>query len=90
MSLTVGSRVGCILLNMTVRPGIYHHFKTSETLYEVIGTATHTETEEELVVYKRMKDGFLYARPKAMFLEEVDKPEYNYKGPRFVYVREVF
>ncbi len=74
----------------TIRPGIYHHFKTSDTLYEVLGVATHTETNEELVVYKRLTDGFLYARPADMFLEQVDKPEHAYSGPRFIYVREQF
>jgi hypothetical protein len=74
-----------------IRPGIYHHFKTSEQLYEVIGTAVHTETEEELVIYRALYGAhILYARPLAMFLEEVDKPDYGYKGPRFVYVRDRF
>jgi hypothetical protein len=30
----------------------------------------------------------LFVRPRAMFLEEVDKPELGYRGPRFVFVRE--
>lgn len=74
---------------MAITPGIYHHFKTADQLYEVIGTAMHTETSEPLVVYRALYgDHQLYARPEAMFLEEVDKPDYGYKGPRFVWVRE--
>lgn len=74
-----------------VTPGIYHHFKTSEQLYEVIGTALHTETKEELVIYRALYgEHQIYARPVDMFLEAVDKPEYNYTGPRFVFVRERF
>ncbi len=71
--------------------GIYYHFKDSKKLYQVIGVAFHTETEEEMVVYKPLYKGAkapLFVRPLPIFLEEVDKPEFSYKGPRFVYVRE--
>ena len=44
----------------------YRHFKGNE--YEVIAVARHSETMEELVVYKSLKDGEVWARPKAMFL----------------------
>ena len=69
-------------------PGIYHHFKDSEKLYEVLGTAFHTETEEDLVLYKPLyeTDKQFFVRPAAMFMETVDKPELGYKGPRFVRV----
>ena len=76
---------------MTVALGIYHHFKTSDQLYEVLGTAFHTETEEELVIYRALYgEHRMYARPVAMFLEEVDRPDHGYKGPRFVFVRSHF
>lgn len=70
-------------------PGIYHHFKDTSKEYEVIGTAFHTETEELLVVYKPLykTDQELFVRPLGMFMEEVDKPELGYKGPRFIRVR---
>jgi hypothetical protein len=66
--------------------GIYYHFKHPEHLYTVLGIALHTETEEKMVVYQRNTDQELFVRPLDMFLEEVDKPEFNYKGPRFIYV----
>lgn len=44
----------------------YRHFKGNE--YEVIAVARHSETMEELVVYKSLKDGEVWARPKAMFV----------------------
>ena len=62
------------------RPGIYRHFKGG--LYEVQGVAVHSETEEELVVYRSLYGTYrLNVRPKKMFLEEVEKGDY--KGPRF-------
>jgi hypothetical protein len=71
-------------LALSVKPGKYRHFKGGE--YEVLGVGTHTETDEEFVVYKSMSNGMLRIRPVEMFLEEVDKPEYNYKGKRFIFV----
>jgi len=38
----------------------------------VIGTAIHSETGEELVVYKSLSDNKLWVRPKVMFLEKVN------------------
>jgi hypothetical protein len=55
---------------MPVPPGRYRHYKGN--FYEVLGVALHTETEEELVVYRALYgEGGLWVRPKAMFLEEV-------------------
>lgn len=75
----------------TPAPGIYHHFKDAGKEYEVLGTAFHTETEELLVIYRPLYETEyeLFARPVAMFLEDVDKPEIPYRGPRFVFVREL-
>jgi len=65
-------------------PGTYYHFKHPEQHYVLLGIALHTETEERLVIYQRLSDSALFARPLAMFLEHVEKPEYGYRGPRFV------
>jgi hypothetical protein len=55
---------------MSVRPGRYRHYKGRE--YTVIGTARHSETEEELVVYRQeYGDHSLWVRPAAMFAENV-------------------
>ncbi len=72
-----------------VAKGTYHHFKDVSKEYEVLGTALHTETEELMVVYRPLyeTDHALFVRPLAMFLEEVEKPELGYRGPRFVRVR---
>ena len=50
--------------------GIYEHYKGH--IYKVIGTAMHSETLEDLVIYVNTEDpGKLWARPKEMFLENV-------------------
>jgi hypothetical protein len=54
----------------TVRPGRYRHYKGN--CYEVIGTARHSETEEELVVYRCLYGDFsLWVRPLDMFTGKV-------------------
>ena len=50
--------------------GRYRHYKGNE--YVVIGIAKHSETLEEMVIYKaQYGDGQLWARPAAMFAETV-------------------
>lgn len=43
----------------------YRHYKGGE--YEVIAVARHSENNEELVVYKSLANGTVWARPKAIF-----------------------
>jgi len=51
--------------------GIYQHYKGPK--YEVVGLATHSETEEKLVVYRTLYGDFdLWVRPYDMFIEEVE------------------
>lgn len=46
-------------------------------LYEVVGQALHSETREELMIYKALYgEGGLFARPLAMFLEAVNRDKY--------------
>lgn len=60
---------------MMVKLGLYRHFKG--TVYEVIGVATHSETQEQLVIYRPVSDrNKLWARPLEMFTSKVDKNKY--------------
>ena len=70
--------------------GKYRHYKESTHLYEVIGFARHSETHEEMVIYKahyhseQFGSQCVWVRPRAMFLEDV---EYNgMTVPRFQFV----
>lgn len=51
--------------------------KTNKYLYEIIGTAVHSETREPMMVYRPLyDDGGMYVRPLGMFLSEVDHEKY--------------
>ena len=53
-----------------MKSGRYRHYKGNE--YVVIGVACHSETNEELVVYRPdYSEQGLWVRPKEMFLETV-------------------
>ena len=68
------------------RPGRYRHFKGKE--YELIGLARHSETMEEMVVYRPLYgEGGLWVRPASMWNEQVERD--GYSGPRFAYVGEL-
>lgn len=70
---------------MEIKPGTYRHFKGN--LYEVLGTARHSETMEPMVVYRALYgEGGLWVRPAAMWNEIVEKE--NYHGPRFQYIED--
>ena len=68
-----------------LKKGLYQHYKGNH--YEVIDVARHSETEEEMVVYRALygKKG-LWVRPLKMFTESV-----HFEGvctPRFFYLDE--
>ena len=68
---------------MSIKPGKYIHFKGNH--YEVLGTAKHSETLEDLVVYRPIDgDGGLWVRPLAMWDEEVEHDGACVK--RFTYI----
>ena len=65
-------------------PGIYEHYKKKR--YRVLGVVIHSETLEELVLYKALYgERLTWVRPLDMFLENVDID--GVKRPRFEFVK---
>lgn len=73
---------------LSPQPGKYQHYKGK--YYEVIGTVRHSETLEELVLYRALYESpdfdpdALWVRPKSMFLENVIVD--GVEMPRFKYI----
>ena len=68
-----------------IKLGKYRHFKGNE--YEVIGIAKHSETLEEMVIYKALYgDGGYWVRPASMWNETVERDGKIVK--RFTYINE--
>lgn len=66
-----------------IKPGRYRHFKGNE--YEVIGLARHSETQEEMVVYRALYGDFgLWVRPARMWNEIVERDGKTFR--RFTYI----
>lgn len=73
-----------------VKPGKYRHYKGN--MYVVIGNAKHSDTLDDLVVYKALYgskefgEGMLWVKPAELF---TDKVEIEGKTvPRFKYIGE--
>ena len=66
-----------------MKAGKYRHYKGN--LYQVESLATHSETEEKMVVYRPLYDKqALWVRPFTMFIDDVEVD--GIKQPRFVFV----
>ena len=65
-----------------IKLGNYRHFKGG--LYEVIDIAKHSETLEDMVVYKHLEDSSIWVRPLKMFNEIIERD--GKKVPRFEFV----
>ena len=65
------------------KPGRYRHFKGGE--YELIALARHSETLEDMVVYRALYgEGGLWVRPARMWNEPVERD--GAICPRFTYI----
>ena len=68
-----------------IRIGKYRHFKGNE--YEVLYIARHSETEEEMVVYRALYGDFgIWVRPASMWNEIIERD--GKKMQRFTYIGE--
>ena len=70
-------------MSEAIRPGKYRHFKGKE--YEVLGMAIHSETLEQMVLYRPLYgEGKLWVRPAAMWNETVERDGKQFR--RFTYI----
>ena len=70
-------------MSEAIRPGKYRHFKGKE--YEVLGMAIHSETLEQMVLYRPLYgEGKLWVRPAAMWNETVERDGKRFR--RFTYI----
>ena len=74
----VSSKLSSDPIPKTIKAGEYRHNKTGN-LYEVLGVVLHTETSEQLVLYRPLYDDSskeyhydFYVRPYEMFIESVE------------------
>ncbi|SET28180.1 DUF1653 domain-containing protein [Thalassotalea agarivorans] len=59
-------------MQQPITPGRYQHFKGN--FYRVLYLATHSETEEELVIYQpEYGERGIWARPLSMFMDTVER-----------------
>lgn len=65
------------------KTGMYKHFKGGLYKAHFVGRDSEDKSRE-FVVYQSLEKGFVWVRPLAMFLENVDRD--GYKGPRFTFV----
>lgn len=68
-----------------MKKGIYQHYKGNK--YELLSVARHSETLEDMIVYKALYgDGDIWVRPASMWdeLVEVD----GKSVPRFKFIEE--
>lgn len=66
-----------------IQKGQYRHYKGN--LYEVIGTAIHSETLENMVIYRALYGDFaIWVRPIKIFLEDVEVNQKIQKRFEFV------
>ena len=68
---------------MELKPGKYRHFKGNE--YQVLMIAKHSETCEDMVVYRALYgEGEVWVRPASMWNESVEREGKLYQ--RFTYI----
>ena len=77
----------CNAENLMLKKGIYQHYKGQ--LYQVMHVATHSETQEKLVVYQCLYGDYsIWVRPLEMFTESITLDD-DREQERFKLIQEV-
>ena len=77
----------CNAENLMLKKGIYQHYKGQ--LYQVLHVATHSETQEKLVVYQCLYGDYsIWVRPLDMFKERIILDD-DREVERFKLIQEV-
>ncbi len=70
---------------MKIKLGKYRHFKGN--VYELVAIAKHSETLEDMVVYRSLEDeALVWVRPLSMWCETVEKD--GKTVPRFTFIED--
>ena len=78
----------CNAENLMLKKGIYQHYKGQ--LYQVLHVATHSETQEKLVVYQCLYGDYsIWVRPLDMFTEHITLDD-DREVERFKLIQEVY
>lgn len=67
-----------------IKPGIYRHYKGGE--YEFVALAIQSEDKSDLVIYRSLKDGKIWARPYDIWSQKVEVE--GKKQERFLWLRD--
>lgn len=65
------------MTNSKYQSHYYRHFKGG--LYMILEEGKHSETNEEMIVYKNLMDKQIWIRPKSMFFEDVEPGKPRFK-----------
>ena len=77
-------KIGISENSKKLKLGVYKHYKGNK--YQVLGVSLHSESLEELVIYKALYgEGLIWVRPLKMFLGNIEvdgkiKPRFRYLG----------
>lgn len=73
------------MVSRKIRAGYYRHYKGN--FYEVLDIARHSETKEEMVIYRALYGDFgIWVRPLEMFSESIELE--GKVIPRFEFIKE--
>lgn len=68
------------------RDSFYMHYRGN--IYFFIGHAIHTETNEQLVIYKDCESAKIFARPAEMFFGKTQRGQERFKRVKLVYMED--